>query len=145
MSEALDPARLDAILAKLPPEDAAYVAPRLLLPCQLRARRLADRDAAIRAALPLLGKAPGTPAAAELQRVLARYLDGPGWRLDRPLAALPDDAASLRRLLHRIARTNEGHGLGWRQVLRIAAGERTPGGVIFSGGDDTPDGAHRLP
>lgn len=127
MPEALDPARLDAILGKLPPDDAALIAPLLLPPWQFRARRLADRDAAIRAALPLLGKAPGNPAACELEGVLRRYLSGPSWRLDRPLAELPDDAPPLRRLLHRIARANEGKGLGWRQVSRIAVGERTPG------------------
>jgi hypothetical protein len=47
------------------------------------------------------------------------YLAGP-WRLERGIETLPDPRSAERVLLHRLARCNGGHSLGWRQLFDIA-------------------------
>jgi hypothetical protein len=82
------------------------------------AGRLAQRNAAIRAALPLFGD--GTPfrAAKDLQRDLRDYL-ARCWPRERQAETLPTGTGERRAALHRIARLNGGRDLCWRRIYDI--------------------------
>ncbi len=86
-----------------------------------RARRLNLRDDAIRAALAAVAGASPTAAACKLERLLRRYLGGPGWAARRVGGPSPLDC-----MVHRIAETNEGQPISWGQLARIGRGRRTP-------------------
>ena len=111
--------RLAAILAQLPTEDAAWLAPRVLLETaeDRRAARLARRDAAIMRAVEGTGLRPSR-AASELERDLIRYA-ATGWqRQETP-------TEPRRALLHSILKENNGKTLRWRQLLNIMYGYRS--------------------
>ncbi len=117
-----DPGRLAAILARLPPDDAAYLSTRLLQPWERRQRRLEARDAAVLEAFAAVPTLQPTPAARLIATELARYLAS-AWRIerDRDLAITGD---ALRATVARIARANDGQPIGYRQLLNIRAGVR---------------------
>ena len=110
--------RLDAILAALPPEDAALISGLAEPPWKARARRLDARDAAIRRAAETLTGESAYSVACELSRRLSRYLAGSGWALDAR-DGVPDGAPELRRALYDIAQHGEARTLGWRQILKV--------------------------
>jgi hypothetical protein len=86
-----------------------------------------QRRVAVRAALGPLGPyrrhAAISRRAAELARRYGEYL-GNGWKRERNLADLPEPSSTERRLLHRIARLNNGRALCAKQFLRIWAERR---------------------
>lgn len=86
-----------------------------------RQRRLNARDAAIRKALAGFSEMGTTSAAREVETRLRRYLATAAWASDQHE---PCPANPAHELLHRIALANEGGALGWRQIMRVAAGER---------------------
>ena len=96
---------------------SAYLEP----PWRARQRRLNARDAAIRKALAGFSEMGTTSAARELATRLRRYLATAAWASDQHE---PCPANPAHELLHRIALANEGGALGWRQIMRVAAGER---------------------
>ena len=111
--------RLTAILARLPADDAAWLAPRVNVDTaeDRRAARLARRDAAILKAVEGTGLRPCL-AASELERDLGRYA-ATGWqRQETP-------TEPRRALLHSILKENNGKTLGWRQLLNIIDGYRS--------------------
>lgn len=118
-----DTTRLDRILAALPPDDAVYLASLVEPPWKVRARRLGTRDAAVLEAFATVAMQP-TPAAHHIARELARYLAS-AWSIERDRGA-PPASDPLRAALQRLARENEGEPIGWRQLLRIRDGARTP-------------------
>ena len=118
----VDLPRLQATLAKLPADDAAWLAAALELPWQARARALSERDASIREGLALLSDLSRCPAARHLEQELQRYL-ATTWRMDQRAGLLPD-ASPLRRAVYRIACSSDGKPVGWRQMLNVADGHR---------------------
>ena len=111
--------RLAAILARLPADDAEWLAPRVALdtPDDRRSARLARRDAAILQAVEGTGLRPSR-AASELERDLGRYA-ATGWqRGETP-------TEPRRALLHSILKENNGKTLRWRQLLNIMDGYRS--------------------
>lgn len=102
-------AQVAAILARLPPDDAAVLAIALSLDLP-RPHRLDARDEAIRAAVK-----PGVrprPAASALASELTRYATT-GWHRS-------EEPKDLRRQqLHQILQLNSGKVLGWRQIVNI--------------------------
>jgi len=113
-----------AILAKLPMEDAAFLAERLQPAWRRRARRLDGRDEAIRAAAAFFPDDRPSVVARELERDLTRYLSAV-WRHGQQLAELPDDVPRLRAALHRLAAANEGRPIGRRQIFNVLSGNRS--------------------
>ena len=109
-----DIGRAERILDQLDPADAEWAAPRLLPPWALRARRLAERDAAVRAALSLYAMHRPKTAA----RLLADALD---LRSRRPAAVR---SPTLARLCDRVLAANGGRPLGLRQIMNIADHDR---------------------
>ena len=118
----LDQTRVERILERLEPDDAAWLT-RLLDQRTSAQRRLEQRDEAVRQVWPYVTHLPPTVAAKRLARSLDRYLTT-RWRHEQLQSELPDDAEGLHRALHRIVRANEGRPLGWRQLLNIRAGHR---------------------
>ena len=111
--------RLAAILSRLPPDDAQWLAGRVILETaeDRRAARLARRDSAIMKAVAGTGLKP-CRAASELERDLGRYA-ATGWqRRETP-------TEPRRALLHRILKENNGKTLRWRQLLNIMDGYRS--------------------
>jgi len=102
-------ARLAAILAALPAEDAAFLAAQLAPPWQRRAARLAERDAAVREALAAHSGLARKPAAMALATELLRAAATPYARGDRT------------ELLRRILDLSEAGGLAWRRIYDIGA------------------------
>jgi hypothetical protein len=124
MLSSADAARLERILARLEPDDAAWLSELVEPPSHAARRRLAKRDAAVRQAWTYFApQLPRTVAAQQLANAFSRYLTS-RWAFDQHLASLPDDVDELRRLLHRVARANDGRPLGWRQILNLVDGHR---------------------
>ncbi len=112
-----DPARLDAVLATLPPADALWLARHLEQPWQVARRRLEARTQALRAACLVLAPDQSiTPAARTIARELARYLASV-WAEQQHHAELPPTAFERHRVLHRVAVLTTGKPLGWRTVF----------------------------
>jgi hypothetical protein len=108
----------------LPPDKRSESVSAIIRYCIDPPRPQAERRrVAIRQALGPLGPyrchAAISQRAGELARRYGEYL-GNGWKRERILASLPEPCSLERRLLHRIARVNEGRPLHWRQFLRIA-------------------------
>jgi hypothetical protein len=76
------------------------------------------RAVAVRQALNLYSGARSNRA----KQLAARYQTylASSWRRERDLETLPEPRSTERVLLHRLARTNAGRSLRWRQLLRIA-------------------------
>lgn len=106
----IDLRRLDRILDALPPADAAFLSPLVEPPWRQRERRLAARDAAIRAALELLAGDPNP---------VARLVE----QMRRPRSAT--GACPVAGAVAAILELNDGAALGARQVRNVAAGTRT--------------------
>jgi hypothetical protein len=118
-----DADRLERVLSALPAEDAAWIVAQLAPPPPRR-DRLDARDDAIRAAAVTLDGCPYRRAA-DLERTLRRYIAA-GWSEDRRAGGPATEAPALRQHLFAIVTSNNGRGLGWRQLLRAIEGERTP-------------------
>ena len=117
MSKIDDPARLNAVLAILPPADALWLAQHLEPLCQVARRRREARAEALHAAWPVL--APDqlvTPAAKIIARDLGCYLVS-AWREQQHHAELPAAAFERHRVLHCVAVLSGGRALGWRTVF----------------------------
>lgn len=113
-----DPARLDAVLAVLPPADALWLAQHLEAPYQVACRRLKARDEALRAArIVLAPECRPTPAAHRLVAELARYLTS-AWHEQQHHAELPPDAFERHRVLHRVAILNSGKPMKFSTVFK---------------------------
>ncbi|MFT8247256.1 hypothetical protein [Roseomonas sp. BN140053] len=113
MSSESDSARLQRILATLPPDDALFLAQKVEPASLARARRLNERDEVIRstrAFLPgLLAEAQARTLAQDLFRFLAT-----DW------TNRTDNAGdSYRDKLRRIATLNDGKSIKARQILNI--------------------------
>lgn len=115
--------RLDRILARLPAEDAQWLARQIEAPWQRRARKLAERDETIRAARRFFPNERVTVSAEALAKALGDYLAGK-WLRDRSLEELAPGATAQHAALHRIAKLNSGEPLGWRQIANIFSGTR---------------------
>ena len=112
-----DPARLDAVLAVLPPADALWLSRQLEQPWQVARRRLEARAEALRAARTVLVPADRrTRAAHRIAAELGRYLVT-AWSEQQHHAELPPGAFERHRVLHRIAVLTEGKPLGTRTVF----------------------------
>lgn len=112
-----DPARLDAVLATLPPADALWLARHLEQPWQVARRRMEARAQALRVAwLVLAPGQPVTPAAKAIARDLGRYLAS-AWTEQQHHVELPAAAFERHRALHRVAVLSGGKALGWRTVF----------------------------
>jgi hypothetical protein len=112
-----DFARLDRILARLEPEDGAWLRDQLEPPWRRRRRRRAAGDAAVRDARVVFSNPHTTCAARSLSTALAAYLAS-NYRFEKDYAVLPE--ASVRHaMLHAIARANDGRPLGWRRIVDI--------------------------
>lgn len=111
----IDLRRLDRIIGRLQPEDAAWLSATLEPAWRQRERRTAEWHAAIRAAAGELAPMPRTRTAKTLQRLLDRYLAS-AWRSDQAAGRpTPNNAA-----LYRIATlTSDGRGIGWRRIYDI--------------------------
>ena len=119
-----EPERLEAILGALPIDDALWLSERLEPAWRARERRLAIRDTAIRETwAQLTGNA--TARSEELARLLANYI-GSAWPHDRAAGGPPAGSLHRRQTLYTIATLNDGDKLAWRQIMRVAKGERTP-------------------
>jgi hypothetical protein len=104
-------ARLAAILAALPAEDAAFLAAQLAPPWQRRAARLAERDAAVREALAAHAGLPSRRAAEALAAELRRA------------AATPHARGERAELLRQIVDLSGGNALGWRRIIDLGAAQ----------------------
>lgn len=102
-------------------EELERLVPRFFTPAALFRRRLAERDAEIRAARRFVPDLRDGPAATALAAKLSRYLASTWLRGDRDLERLPDGASAERVALHRIARLNRGESLGVRRIVDIFA------------------------
>lgn len=123
-----DPARLDAVLAVLPPADALWLSRQLEQPWQVARRRLEARTQALRAAWPVLAPdQPVTPAARTIAQDLNRYLVS-AWGEQQHHADLLAAAFERHRVLHRIATLTDGQPLGWRTVFEALRGGVTQKG-----------------
>jgi hypothetical protein len=101
-----------AILDRLPVEDAAALSAVMESPWQRRRRR----DDAIRAARAFYPGVAPSRAAKDLAADLADFLTRV-WPRARELA--PEPSSPKRCALHAIISLNGGAGLGWRQILEI--------------------------
>ncbi|MGD0107543.1 MAG: hypothetical protein ABSC06_26415 [Rhodopila sp.] len=110
----------DRIMARLPPDEAAWLAQRL-------PDDGPDRAAALRAALDIHPSAWPTVSARALARALDEYLSD-GWEQDR-LRGAPAAHDPRRRALYRLALTNDGRRLGWRRIHDIATLQENSGKV----------------
>ncbi|MGI4943477.1 MAG: hypothetical protein ACRYHQ_23410 [Janthinobacterium lividum] len=118
MSRIDDPARLDAVLATLPPADALWLAQHLEQPWQVARRRLDARTQALRAARLVI--APGLrprPAAEVIAVELQRYLAS-AWAEQQHHTDLPPGAFERHHVLHRVAVLSGGKAIGWRTVCK---------------------------
>ena len=113
--------RAALVAAGLPPSHAEDLHRHLAVPrWQLRAIRLAQRAAAIRAARDLIAPdARPSQAADALVKALRTYTALAVWEVERHLVELPATAYPRRVALHRILRLNGGElrGLGFRTIL----------------------------
>jgi hypothetical protein len=112
---------VSAVLDKLGPGDLAIIEPNLLRWIR-RGRRLAQRDAAVRA---LVGDhymhcGSGRAAAAAEARDLRRYASS-AWRFEQGRPAAGD---AKRVLMHRILTLNGGKPIAAGQIRAILAGLR---------------------
>jgi hypothetical protein len=111
--------QLERIFRKLDPAEQRFLAQQLLLGgSRSRIRRRDQRDEAIREARHLLG-GNITAAGRKLERLLDRHIA----RADSNRAAMDDPISAL---VERIAQLNENRSLGWRQLVNIFSGHRTP-------------------
>lgn len=97
--------------------DVKEISRHLEPPWQRRARTLAERDAAIVAALGLVAGDTPTRRACELSRQLLRYFGGPHRAVDEA-AGPPPGSPALRHAMHAITQLGC-RPLGWRQILEI--------------------------
>lgn len=107
--------RLDRILSGLAPDDAAYLSSLVEPPWRQRARRLAQRDNAIRRALAMLAGEPNP--AARLSTLMARQ-SGERWGATGNYLVVEAVAAVLV--------LNDGAPMSERHIRNVAAGDRTP-------------------
>ncbi len=115
--------RLGRILARLPEEEAEWLLSRVSLRASVRSQ-LEYRDVAIRDAAAMLDGG-NSRRAVDLERELRRYLAA-GWNADVRSGAPAPDAPPLRHKLFEIASANRARSLGWRQIMRVIQGARTP-------------------
>ncbi len=80
--------------------------------------RLAERNAAIRTALAGY-QGTATRRAKTLALELRRYVDTV-WPRESHFDELPEPSSDRRRLLHKIAKSNGGKSLCWRQILTVS-------------------------
>lgn len=110
--------RIEAILARLAPDDRAFLEPRLLPRSLRRRRRLQERDAAVIGARQrFFPDRHVTVAARRLAAALRAFRDS-NWRWERH-AGLPAGASERHRALYRILKANGGATLGWRRIVDI--------------------------
>jgi hypothetical protein len=102
-------ARVTAILAALPTDDAAFLRGLMAPPWQRRAARLAERDAMVREALAAHACTAPRPAAEALAAELCRA------------AACPHAKGDRAELLRRIVELSGAKALGWRRIVDIGA------------------------
>jgi hypothetical protein len=76
------------------------------------------RRVAVRTALAQYQGAPSRRCK-RLEREYRSYLAG-AWLRERDLESLPHPRTTEKVCLHRLARVNRGHSLGWRQLFDIA-------------------------
>lgn len=107
-------------LAWLPADEVQRLCERFGSPAALRARRLDQRDAAIRALSEWMPAGSGREMAKRIAAELLRYAAS-GWRFERGRPA-PDDPR--RAALHQ-AMSLSGGPIGAVQVARIMAGARS--------------------
>ncbi len=115
-----------SLLDGLPAETALLLSPLIEAPAAARARRMAARDDALRAAADLIEGGSDYARACALACDLGSFAAGSTWRAHRDADTLPADATPLYVLLHRALRLNDGKPLRWRQALNILRGTRTP-------------------
>ena len=111
-----DPARLEAVLAALPPADALWLSRQLEPAWRTAQRRRETRANALRAARDLV--VPGLrprPAAEALAAEVKRYL-ATAWCWQLHLLELFFYCLGVHRVLHRVAVLNGGKALAWRTV-----------------------------
>jgi len=120
------PRDLSRILDSLPAADALLLSPLIEAPAAARARRMAARDDALRAAADLIEGGSDYARACALACALGGFVAGSTWRAHRDADTLPADATPLYVLLHRALRLNDGKPLRWRQALNVLRGARTP-------------------
>ena len=112
--------RVSAVLDKLGPEDLEIIEPHLAAWIR-RGRRLAQRDAALRAlAGHFLDRASGRAVAEACARELRRYAAS-GWRHEQGRPAAGD---AKRGLMHRILTLNSGKAIAEDQIRAVLAGLR---------------------
>lgn len=112
-----DLARLDAVLASLPPADALWLSRQIEPPWQVARRRLEARGEALREARAVLVPTDRrTRAAGRIAAELGRYLAS-AWGEQQHHVDLPPDAFERHRVLHRVAVLTEGKPLGARTVF----------------------------
>jgi hypothetical protein len=117
---------LDDILAGLPAETALVIAALVEPPHAARARRLADRDEALRAAAAKQDGESDYARSIAMEAAMGAFLTGWTWRQHRDADTLPEGTSPLHVLLHRALRLNDGKALRWRQILNVIRGTRTP-------------------
>jgi len=117
--------RVDAVLAGLPPSDAALVRDFIDgLDPEGRRRRLARRDAALIEIVGLMRSRSETQAIEDAAGEIRRYV-GNAWPRERALSAPPVAASRLRAALWQFANANNGDDIGReriRQILALAGG-----------------------
>lgn len=111
----IDPITLDRMIALLPPEYGTLLSAELEPRWRQRARRLAQRDDAIRRALALLADDPNPPA-----RLALMMAQQAGHRWGGIGSHLVVEAVGQALAL------NDGAPLRERQIRNIAQGERAP-------------------
>ena len=119
----MDRAAALQVLARMPPSDLAVIRDGLP-PSWTRALRLARRDAAIRAAIPMLSDGTPSAVAHELARLLRRYAQSGDWRRDCYMPELPPEKGEARCAIHRILFLSRGVPLSPSQIRNVAAGHR---------------------
>lgn len=106
-------------MERLPPDDRAFFEPLVLPAWLLRRRRLAARDAAIRAARAGYFTDPRVTLAAKQLATALRAYAASNWRREQHLASLPDAVSGRHRAQHMVLRANNGKPLGWRRICEI--------------------------
>jgi hypothetical protein len=125
-------ARLEAILARLAPDDRAVVGPLVLPGWLLRRRRLAERNGLIREARRrFFADRRVTVAAKQLAAALGGYALT-GWRWEKQVG-LPEQASARHRALYAILIANGGSVLSWRRIAEIFGPARN--GTVLLGTD----------
>jgi hypothetical protein len=115
MTPSLDPDLLDRILARCTRDEALALETALLPAWEIRARRLARRDALLRGAAAMLGGS--ARSAAEAVAAATRGTRRGSWPL------------SFGSLMQRAVALNGGRSIAWRQVATIIAAGRVEDSV----------------